>query len=65
MSAFSTSCFVLSAMDGIIEQLVYIKFCVKLGKSFTEDSETLHAAFEEHSLSMATGFQLHPPFMAG
>jgi hypothetical protein len=32
-SAFSTSCFVLSAMDGKIEQQICIKFCMKLGKS--------------------------------
>jgi hypothetical protein len=44
-------------MDGKIEQLVCIKFCVKPGKSITEDFELLHAAFGEHSLSMATGFQ--------
>jgi hypothetical protein len=44
MSAFSTSCFLLAAMDGKIEQCVdgkieqcvCTKFCVKLGKSATE-----------------------------
>jgi hypothetical protein len=36
MSAFSTSCFVLSAMDGKTEQHVCIKFCMKLGKSANE-----------------------------
>jgi hypothetical protein len=46
MSAFSTSCFVLfcfvlSAMDGKIEQYVCIKFCVQLGKSATETFEML------------------------
>jgi hypothetical protein len=35
-SAFSTSCFSLSVMDGKIEQRVCIKFCVKLGKSTTK-----------------------------
>jgi hypothetical protein len=43
-SAFSTSCFVLSAMDGKIEQCVSIKFCVKLSKPATETLEMLHEA---------------------
>jgi hypothetical protein len=50
MSAFLTSCFVLSAMDGKIEQRVCIKFCVKLGKSATEITEMLHEAFLENIL---------------
>jgi hypothetical protein len=44
-SAFSTSCFVLFAMDDNIEQSVRIKFCVKLGKCTTETLEMLREAF--------------------
>jgi hypothetical protein len=50
MSGFSTLCFVLSAMDGKIEQRVCIKFCMKLGKSATKTLEMLREAFGEHSL---------------
>jgi hypothetical protein len=50
MSAFLTSCFILSAMDGKIEQCVCV-FCVELSKSTTEIIEMLHEAFGEHSLS--------------
>jgi hypothetical protein len=57
MSAFSTSCFVLSAMDGKIEQPVCIKFCAKLGRSATENLEMLRVAFGEHSLSRAAVFK--------
>jgi hypothetical protein len=35
-SAFSTSCFILSVMDGKIKQHVCVKFCEKLHKSTTE-----------------------------
>jgi hypothetical protein len=51
MSAFWALCFVLSAMDGKIEQRVYIKFCVKLSKSATKAHEMLFEAFGEQSLS--------------
>jgi hypothetical protein len=51
-SACSTLfCFVLSAIDGKIEQRVCIKFYVNLGTSATETLEILHEAFGEHSLS--------------
>jgi hypothetical protein len=50
-SAFSTSCFVLSAMDGKIEQCVCIKFCVKLSKFINKTLEMLREAFGEHSLT--------------
>jgi predicted RNase H-like HicB family nuclease len=53
------SCFVLSTMDGKIEQRVYIKFCVKLGKSATETLEMLREAFGEHSLNQAAVFEWH------
>jgi hypothetical protein len=41
MSAFSTSGFVLSAIDGKIEQHVCSKFWMKLIKSATETLEIL------------------------
>jgi hypothetical protein len=47
-SAFSISCFILSAMAGKIEQRVCIKFCVKFGRSATETLEMLCEAFGEH-----------------
>jgi hypothetical protein len=59
MSDFSTSCFVLSAMDGKIEQRVCIKFYVKLDKSATETLEMLCEAFGEHSLSWTVVFEWH------
>jgi hypothetical protein len=55
--AFSTSSFVLSAMDGKIEQRVCIKFCVKLGKSATEILEILCEAFGDHSLRRPKVFE--------
>jgi hypothetical protein len=57
MSAISTLCFVLSAMNGKIKQCVCIKFCVKLGKSATKTPEMLHEAFGEHSLSQREVFE--------
>jgi hypothetical protein len=53
-SAFSTSRFVLFAMDGKIKQSACIKFCVKLGKSATETLEMLHVVFGELPLSWTT-----------
>jgi hypothetical protein len=64
-SAFSTSCFALSAMDGKVEQRVCIKFCVKLGKSAIETLEMLHGAFGEHSLSRRAVFEWNSRFKAG
>jgi hypothetical protein len=55
-SDFSTSYFVLSAMDGKVKQCVCIKFCVKLGKSTVKTHEMLHEAFGEHSLSRTVVF---------
>jgi uncharacterized protein YjaG (DUF416 family) len=57
MSAFSTLCFVLFAVDGKIEQRVCIKFCVKLGKFSTKTVEMLREAFAEHSLSQTAVFE--------
>jgi hypothetical protein len=54
--------FVLSAMDGKIEQRVCIKFCVKLGKSATE---TLCESFGEHFLSWTAVFEGHSRFKVG
>jgi hypothetical protein len=59
MSAFSILCFLLSAMDGKIEQRVCIKFWVKLGKSATKPLEMLREAFAEHSLSRTAVFECH------
>jgi hypothetical protein len=62
MNAFSTSCFLLFATDGKIEQCV----CnVKLGKSTTETLEMLHEAFGEHSLSQTAVFEWHSRFKVG
>jgi hypothetical protein len=58
-SPFSASCLVLSAMDGKIEQLVCIKFCVKLGKSATETLEMLRDGLGEHSLSRTEVSEWH------
>jgi hypothetical protein len=44
-------------MDGKIDQHVYIKFCVKLGKSATETLEMLREAFGEHSLTRTAVFE--------
>jgi hypothetical protein len=63
-SAFSTSCFGLSAMDGKIEQRVCIEFCVKLGKSATEVFEMLREDFGELSLSRTAVFEWHSRFKA-
>jgi hypothetical protein len=52
-------------MDGKIEQLVCIKFCVKLGKSATETLEILRETFGEHSLSRTVVFELHSRFKVG
>jgi hypothetical protein len=64
MDAFMTSCFVLCAMDGKIEQHVCIKFCMKLGKSTTKTLEMLRRVFGEHSLSRTVVFEWHSRFMA-
>jgi hypothetical protein len=65
MSAFSISCFILSVMDGKIEQCVYIKFCVKLSKSATETPEVLREVFGQQSLSWTAIFEWHSCFKAG
>jgi hypothetical protein len=57
-SAFSTLCFILSAMDG------KIKFCMKLYKSSTETTEMLREAFGEHSLGRRAVFEWHSRFKA-
>jgi hypothetical protein len=64
-SAFSTSCFVLSAIDGKIEQRVCIKICVKLGKSAIETLEMLREAFVEYFLSRRAVFEWYSRFKAG
>jgi hypothetical protein len=57
MNASSTSYFVLSAMDGKIEQWICVRFYVKLGKCPTENLEILNEAFGEHSLSQTVVFE--------
>jgi hypothetical protein len=52
-------------MDGKIEQCVFIKFCVKLGKSATKTLEMLHKAFGEHSLCQTAVSEWHSRFKAG
>jgi hypothetical protein len=64
MSAFLISCFILSVMDGKIEQHVSIKFWVKLGESATETLEMLHEAFGEYSLSWTAVSEWHSHFKA-
>jgi hypothetical protein len=64
-SAFSTSCFVLSAMVGEVEQCVCIKFSVKLGKSATKILEILRKAFGEHYSRRTAVFEWHSSFKAG
>jgi hypothetical protein len=49
-------------MDGKIEQCVYIKFCMKLGKSATETREILCEAFGEYSLRQTVTFEWHSHF---
>jgi hypothetical protein len=44
-------------MDGKIKQHVWIKFCMKLGKSATEIHAMLCEAFGEHSSSRAAVFE--------
>jgi hypothetical protein len=61
---FSTLRFILSAVDGKIKQHVYIKFCVKLGKSTTDTLVLLREIFGEHSLSRNVVFQWHSRFEA-
>jgi hypothetical protein len=65
MSALSIACFVLSAIDGKIEQRACIKFCVKLGESTIKTVEVLCEAFGEHSLSWTEVFEWHSLFKAG
>jgi hypothetical protein len=57
MSAFYTSSFVLSVMDGKIEQRVCIKFCMQLNKSATKTPEMLREAFGKHSLCQTVVFE--------
>jgi hypothetical protein len=64
MSAFSTSYFIFSAMNGKIEQHVCIKFCMKFGKSIVETHEMLCEVSGEHSLSRMEVFEWHSHFKA-
>jgi hypothetical protein len=64
-SDFSNLCFLLSAMDGKIEQCFCVKFCLKLSKSATETLEMLRESFGEHSLNRTAVFEWHSNFKAG
>jgi hypothetical protein len=64
-SAFSTLCFVLSALDGKVKQRICIKFCVKLGKSSSKTLEMFREAFGEHSSCRKEVFEWHSHFNAG
>jgi hypothetical protein len=44
-------------MDGKIEQRIFNKFCMKLGKSAIETLEMLREAFGDHSLSWTVVFE--------
>jgi hypothetical protein len=63
--AFSTSYFLLSAMDGKIEKHVCIKICVKLGKSLPKPLKMLREAFGEHSLTRTEVSEYNSHFKAG
>jgi hypothetical protein len=52
-------------MDGKLEQLVCIKFCVQLGKSAIETPEMIREAFGEHSLRQAAVSEWNSRFKAG
>jgi hypothetical protein len=56
--------FLLSAVDGRIEQCICMNFCVKLGKSATEIIEMLSEALGEHSLSRTAVFEWYSRFKA-
>jgi hypothetical protein len=51
-------------MDGKIEQLVCIKFCMKPSKSAAKTFEMLCEAFGLHSLSQTVVFEWHSGFKA-
>jgi hypothetical protein len=51
-------------MDGKLKQHVCIKFCMKLGKSTTENLEMFRDVFEELSLSRTVVSERHSRFKA-
>jgi hypothetical protein len=65
MSAFSTSCFVLSAIDIKIKHRVCIKFWVKLGRFAAKTLKMLCEAFAECSLNQTVVFEWNSHFKAG
>jgi hypothetical protein len=52
-------------MDGKIKQRIFIRFCMKLGKSTAKTLEMLYESFGEHSLSRTAVFEWHSHFKAG
>jgi hypothetical protein len=48
-----------------VKQRIYVKFCVKFGKSTAKTLEMLCEAFREHSLSRTAVFEWHSYFKAG
>jgi hypothetical protein len=53
------------AIDDKVKQRVFIKFCMKLGKSTAKTLEMLCEAFGGHFLSRTAVFEWHSHFMAG
>jgi hypothetical protein len=52
-------------MGGKIDQRVWMKFCMKRGKSATKTLKMLREAFGEHSLRRTEVFEWHSRFKTG
>jgi hypothetical protein len=52
-------------MDVQLEQRVYIRFCVKMGKTATETLQLLRDAYDDEALSRARVFEWHRRFVSG
>jgi hypothetical protein len=55
----------VSRMDVQVEQRVYIRFCVKMGKTATETLQLLRDAYGDEALSRARVFEWHRRFVSG
>jgi hypothetical protein len=49
-------------MEGMMEQTVNVKFCVKLQKSPSEASELLKTVYDESIMSKSNVFKWHKRF---